>query len=158
MRHFRAMGVAVEEGEERDEGRAGPEGEAHGKYQEQAEQKDGEENAGFHHRKIPACRTHETAESHDANETGWHRPDSPAAKLRCPEPHGNHGQQMVEAVKGMIEPVHEAVGVTRPGVGVGEGGNNEEQGEQVPFHARDYTGKHELQKTKIFPPEFCFRA
>lgn len=118
---FAAVGMAVEEGEDADDGSGRRDGQADGGGDQQAETDDGSKNRGLNEGQADARDGERKAERHRADEGGRNGEKRAATDLRGPEADGDHGEDVVSTEQRMRNTGHEGAMLLR--VQVGEGGS-----------------------------------
>ena len=99
----------------------------HGEDDEEAEDEDGGGDALLDEGNVDAGEGEARACDHHGHEGGGDLPEGALAELRCPEPDGEHGGDVVDSGKGVEDAVGEAGGGVA-GVSGDDGGEEEEGG------------------------------
>src|SRR5262249_45195666 len=103
-RQFRAVGVAVENREEGDEGDRGRELRPRLPRDRQAEQDRGHSDADLDSGKRNASQPEQAAERHHQRKRDGQQPHRRRPELRAPDSDGDHRQDVIESRDGMAEP------------------------------------------------------
>lgn len=94
---FAAMGMAVEEGEEADNGSRGGDRQTNGGCDQKPKANHGSEDRRLNEGQGDACDGQTETNRHHRHEGSGHGPQGAATDLACPDTDGNHGQDVVGA-------------------------------------------------------------
>ena len=127
IRQFRAVRVAVENGEDSDKHPGDPQRRPGGEGYRQPKEHTRERNACLRTRQRHAQNAQRAAEGHHHRKDHRQQPHGRSAEIRAPQTHGHHGDDVVQASERMQEATDESADPAFLRVGTGHGGHQEQQ-------------------------------